>query len=70
MELFSGIFPPFNEDQWIYYFDQYKLIPEFKIQNYAMTMDEFKVIFWGSGHIEFRKNYWSSLYNTTNLLYF
>ncbi len=45
-ELFSGIFPPFNEDQWIYYFDQYKLIPEFKIQNYAMTMDEFKVIFW------------------------
>ena len=30
-ELFSGLFPPLSEKQWIYYFDQYKLIPEFKI---------------------------------------
>ncbi len=28
------------------YFDLYKEIPEFKIQNYDMTMQEFKVIFW------------------------
>ncbi len=45
-ELFSGILPPFNENQWINYFEQYKLIPEYKIQNYSMTMSEFKVIFW------------------------
>ena len=28
------------------YFDLYKEIPEFKIQNYEMTLNEFKVIFW------------------------
>ena len=45
-ELFSGIFPPLNENQWISYFEQYKLIPEFKIQNSLMSLSEFKVIFW------------------------
>ena len=45
-ELFSGIIPPYNDDQWISYFEQYKKIPEFKIQNYSMTLSEFKVIFW------------------------
>ena len=45
-ELFSGILPPFNDQQWIEYFEQYKLIPEYKLQNYTMTMNEFKVIFW------------------------
>ncbi len=45
-ELFSGLFPPLSEKQWIYYFDQYKLIPEFKMQNFFMTLNDFKVIFW------------------------
>ena len=45
-ELFSGIFPPLSEKQWLKYFELYKLIPEFKILNYDMTMNEFKVIFW------------------------
>ena len=45
-ELFSGIIPPYNDNQWILYFEQYKKIPEFKIQNYSMTLSEFKVIFW------------------------
>ena len=45
-ELFSGTFPPFGEDQWINYFELYKKIPEFKFQNFTMTMEEFKVIFW------------------------
>ena len=45
-QLFSGFFPPFNNSQWIMYFDLYKEIPEFKLQNYDMTMQEFKVIFW------------------------
>ena len=45
-ELFSGILPPFNDQQWKYYFEQYKLIPEFTLQNYNMTINEFKIIFW------------------------
>ena len=45
-QLFSGFLPPLNNDDWIYYFDLYKKIPEFIEQNYSMTLDEFKVIFW------------------------
>ena len=45
-ELFTGILPPLNESDWAIYFDLYKKIPEFKIQNYAMSIEEFKVIFW------------------------
>ena len=45
-ELFSGFLPPFTKDKWILYFDLYKKIPEFKLQNYDMTLNEFKVIFW------------------------
>ena len=45
-QLFSGFFPPFSDSDWNKYFNLYKEIPEFKIQNYSMTMKEFKVIFW------------------------
>ncbi len=45
-QLFSGFFPPFNDKDWIMYFNLYKEIPEFKLQNYDMTMQEFKIIFW------------------------
>ena len=45
-ELFSGLLPPLDEQQWIDYFYQYKQIPEFKLQNYSMTLGEFKIIFW------------------------
>ena len=45
-ELFSGMLPPISDSQWIKYFDMYKQIPEYKLQNYMMTLDEFKVIFW------------------------
>ena len=45
-QLFSGFLPPFNENQWQNYFDLYKKIPEFQLQNYLMTLNEFKVIFW------------------------
>ena len=45
-QLFSGIFPPFNETQWNQYFELYKKIPEYNLQNYSMTLEEFKVIFW------------------------
>ncbi len=45
-ELFSGILPPLNQNDWIIYFNLYKEIPEFKLQNFNMTIQEFKVIFW------------------------
>tara|TARA_Y100000590_G_scaffold291184_1_gene327912 strand:- start:868 stop:1824 length:957 start_codon:yes stop_codon:yes gene_type:complete len=45
-QLFSGILPPLNTQEWIKYFDLYKTIPEYKLQNFSMTLEEFKVIFW------------------------
>jgi heme a synthase len=45
-QLFSGILPPFNESQWQNYFSLYKKIPEFELQNYSMSLSEFKIIFW------------------------
>ena len=45
-QLFSGILPPLNETQWNKYFDLYKKIPEYKLQNFSMELDEFKIIFW------------------------
>ena len=45
-QLFSGFLPPLNESDWENYFSLYKLIPEYKLQNFSMTLDEFKVIFW------------------------
>ena len=45
-QLFSGFLPPINESQWFLYFELYKKIPEFQLQNYAMTLSEFKIIFW------------------------
>ena len=45
-QLFSGLLPPLNQKDWIMYFNLYKEIPEFKLQNFNMTLQEFKVIFW------------------------
>ena len=45
-QLFSGLIPPLNHNDWITYFNLYKEIPEFKLQNYNMDIQEFKVIFW------------------------
>ncbi len=45
-ELFSGFLPPLNHSDWIDYFNLYKEIPEYKLQNYSMTLGEFKIIFW------------------------
>ena len=44
-QLFFRFLPPLNSSQWTMYFNLYKEIPEFKLQNYDMTMEEFKVIF-------------------------
>ena len=45
-ELFKGVLPPLNPNQWNEYFDLYKKIPEYKLQNSSMILSEFKVIFW------------------------
>ena len=45
-ELFSGVLPPLSEIQWKRYFDLYKKIPEYNLQNFSMNISEFKVIFW------------------------
>ena len=45
-QLFSGLLPPLNQNDWILYFNLYKEIPEFKLQNFNMSLQEFKVIFW------------------------
>ena len=45
-ELFKGILPPLNENSWNFYFDQYKKIPQYKMLNYNMSIEEFKIIFY------------------------
>jgi len=45
-ELFSGILPPLNINEWNLYFSEYKKIPEYQNINYGMTLNEFKVIFY------------------------
>ena len=45
-ELFKGILPPFNEKTWNEYFDLYKEIPQFKLINPNMSLEEFKIIFY------------------------
>ncbi len=45
-ELFDGILPPLNKNEWVIYFNLYKEIPQFKLINPNMTIDEFKIIFY------------------------
>jgi cytochrome c oxidase assembly protein subunit 15 len=45
-ELFTGLLPPLNINEWNFYFSQYKKIPEYQNINYDMTLNEFKIIFY------------------------
>ena len=45
-ELFAGILPPLNNSSWETYFDQYKRIPQYRLLNFDMSINEFKVIFY------------------------
>jgi cytochrome c oxidase assembly protein subunit 15 len=50
-ELFTGILPPLNINEWNFYFSQYQKIPEYQNINYSMNLNEFKVIFyWEYAH--------------------
>lgn len=43
---FMGSLPPFTKQAWMDRFTKYQTSPEFILLNSAMTMDEFKPIFW------------------------
>ena len=45
-QLFTGILPPLNTSEWENAFNLYKEIPEYKLLNFLMTLDEFKTIYW------------------------
>ena len=45
-ELFSGILPPFSLNDWNHFFSLYQQIPEYKLVNSSMTLEEFKIIYW------------------------
>ena len=50
-ELFNGILPPLNKADWLFYFELYKQIPQYKIVNPLMDLEEFKIIFyWEYAH--------------------
>src|SRR4051795_13755492 len=42
----TGALPPLGETAWQAEFDKYKTIPQFQHLNSAMTLGEFKTIFW------------------------
>jgi heme a synthase len=45
-ELIKGIFPPTDELAWQKYFTLYREIPQFKLLNKNMNLNEFKIIFY------------------------
>ena len=45
-ELFSGILPPLNRDEWDNYFTLYKEIPQYQLVNNTISLSEFKIIFY------------------------
>ncbi len=49
--LITGAIPPLNAEDWAAEFAKYQAIPEFQLQNSAMTLDAFKTIYyWEWGH--------------------
>ena len=44
-EPISGIVPPLNETQWQAEFDHYRATPQYRINNSAMSLEDFKAIF-------------------------
>ena len=45
-ELVKGILPPITYSDWEFYFDRYKKIPQYKLLNFDMEMEQFKIIFY------------------------
>lgn len=45
-EPIMGVLPPLNQAEWEETFLLYQQFPEYKLKNFAMSLDEFKSIFW------------------------
>ena len=45
-DLFKGILPPLNNEDWLFYFSLYKKIPQYFLLNKGMTLEEFKYIYY------------------------
>ena len=45
-DLISGILPPLSLNEWGKSFELYKKIPEYKLLNSSMTLEQFKTIYW------------------------
>ena len=45
-DLISGILPPLSPKDWGNFFSLYKQIPEYKLLNSSMSLEQFKVIYW------------------------
>ena len=45
-DIVAGILPPFNLSDWEKSFTLYKQIPEYKLLNSSMTLEQFKTIYW------------------------
>ena len=41
-----GAIPPMSDGAWLEAFEKYKAIPQYRLVNEGMTLDEFKFIFW------------------------
>src|SRR5690606_37358070 len=42
----TGALPPLSQADWQVEFDKYRQIPQYELVNKAMTMDDFKFIYW------------------------
>ena len=45
-DLISGILPPLTLNDWENFFSLYKQVPEYKLLNSSMSLEQFKVIYW------------------------
>ncbi len=43
---FLGIIPPFSIEEWYHEFNKYKQFPQYKINNFLLTIEDFKIIYW------------------------
>ena len=70
-ELFRGILPPLSDVTWSQYFNEYKKIPQYKLLNFNMSLEEFKnYILLGILTQNHCKNYWFIFFVTSCLFLF
>src|SRR5437764_15138036 len=42
----TGILPPLSPAEWASEFDKYRQIPQYRLVNSGMSLDEFRTIYW------------------------